>query len=119
MHNENNIERKENFNQVCVWPGTIVGKEKIKEFEEWMLKEFDTRVQYLEEIKTYPDKENGKELKETGDRNDVFFAVHKDDVGNFSVPRLTVGIRWIEDVLAKGNYRNQIYPKRVFDYKIW
>jgi len=119
MDKQNNIERKENYTQVCIWPATIIGKSNIEEFEDFMLKEFDTRVQYLEEIKTYPDKEKGKEVEGTGERNDVFFAVHKEDIGKFSVPRLTVGIRWIEDVLAKGNYRNQIYPKRVFDYKIW
>jgi hypothetical protein len=114
-----NIERKENFNQVCVWPGTIVGQDKIQDFEKFMLEEFDTRVQYLEEIKTYPDKENGKDVEGTGGRNDVFFAVYKEDTGKFAVPRLKMGIRWIEDVLDKGNYRDKIYPERVFDYKTW
>ena len=119
MDKQNNIERKENYNQVCVWPGTIVGQEKIEEFQDFMLKEFNTRVQYLEEIKTFPDQRNGKNVEGTGERNDVFFAVHQEDIGKFSVPRLMVGIRWIEDVLANGNYKNKIYPERVFDYKTW
>jgi len=114
-----NIQKNEGFSQVCVWPATLVGENKIKEFEDFMLNEFQTRVQYLEEIETYPDTINGIIVEETGGRNDVFFAVHDEDLGKFSVPRLSVGIRWIEDVLAKGNYRNIIYPERVFDYCTW
>jgi len=117
--NIENIKIEERFSQVCVWPSTIVGKEKIKDFEEFMMKEFKTRVQYLEEIKTFPDKVNGKSDPETGGRNDVFFAVHDEDVGKFAIPRLAVGIRWIEDVLSKVNYNQKIYPKRVFDYMTW
>lgn len=119
MDKQNNIERKENYNQVCVWPGTIVGKDKIEDFEKFILEEFKTRIQYLEEISTNPDIENGTEVEGTGGRNDVFFAVHSEDVANFSVPRLRLGIRWIEDVLDKGNYRQKVYPKRVFEYKTW
>jgi hypothetical protein len=111
----NNPERKENFSQVCVWPATLVGQDKISEFEKFMLDEFKVRIQYLEEIQTFPD----KGVEESGGRNDVFFAVHNDDIGHFSVPRLAAGIRWIEDVLSKDNYRNKIYPRRVFDYKTW
>mgnify|MGYP001767237279 CR=1 FL=1 len=116
---DKNIERKDDYNQVCIWPGTIVGQDKIQDFEKFMLEEFDTRVQYLEEIKTYPDKENGKDVEGTGGRNDVFFAVYKEDTGKFAVPRLKMGIRWIEDVLDKGNYRDKIYPERVHEYKTW
>ena len=110
----NNIPRNEKFTQVCVWPGTLVDG-KIEEFEEFMFKEFGSRVQYLEEIKTLPD----KGVDGTGDRNDLFFAVHEEDVGKFAIPRLQMGIRWIEDVLAKGNYTNKIYPKRVFIFTPW
>lgn len=110
-----NVKRLEQFSQVCIWPATIVGEDKIEEFEKFMLDNFGTRVQYLEEIETFPD----KGVKESGGRNDVFFAVHNDDIGKFAVPRLSAGIRWIEDVLDKGNYRNRIYPERVFKYKTW
>jgi len=110
-----NIDKKENYNQVCIWPGTLVGQDKIEEFEKFMADEFGTKVQYLEEIETYPDKDDPT----TGGRNDLFFAIHNDDVGKFSIPRLKAGIRWIEDVLSKTNYRNKIYPKRVFEYKTW
>lgn len=110
----NNPKRKENFNQVCVWPATIVGQ-KIEDFEKFMLENFGARIQYLEEIQTFPD----KGVEESGGRNDVFFAVHDEDIPKFAVPRLAVGIKWIEDVLDKRNYRNRIYPERVFKYKTW
>jgi hypothetical protein len=119
MNLTENVERKKDFTQVCVWPGTLIKEEEIKDFEEWILNEFKTRVQYLETIETEPDTKNGKAIEGTGGRHDVFFAIHKEDIGKFSVPRLSVGIRWVEDVLAKGNYRYKIYPKRVFKYKTW
>ena len=116
---EKNIERKENYSQVCVWPGTLLNENEIPEFEKWILDQFGTRVQFLETIVTKPDKENGKAVEGTGGRHDVFFAVHKDDINKFAVPRLSVGIRWIEDVLDKNNYRCKIYPQRVNEYKNW
>jgi hypothetical protein len=103
---------KECFKQVCVWPGCIVG-EKVTEFESFMKENFGCRIQYLEEIKTFPG--DGGE----GGRNDLFFAVHNDDIGKFAVSRLQAGIRWIEDVLSTENYHDKIYPERVFKYKCW
>jgi len=115
-----NIERKKGFTQVCVWPGTIVGEEKISEFTDWMKEEFNVNVQYLEEIKTNQDvDEFGNPIAGTGDRNDVFFAVKNEDVEKFAIPRLKMGIRWIEDVLSSTNYKSAIYPSRVYDYKSW
>jgi len=117
--NLENVKLQEGFKQVCVWPGCLVGEDKVNEFIEFMLKEFKTKIQFLEEIKTKPDTKHGRQVEGTGNRNDLFFAVHNEDVGKFAVPRLSVGIRWIEDVLAKGNYTSKIYPKRVFDYCCW
>ena len=115
-----NTELQKEFEQVCVWPGTVVGKEKIEDFERFIEDIFKTRIQYLEEISTFPDTDStGKVDSETGGRNDVFFAIHNEDVGKFAVPRLQYGIRWIEDVLAEGNYTSKIYPTRVFDYCCW
>lgn len=117
-----NIELQEGFTQVCIWPGTIVcDKEHTSEdFIKFMKDQFNTRIQYLEEITTNPDIDiNGQIVEGTGGRNDVFFGVHKDSVMKFAVPRLTTGIRWIEDVLAKENYNSPIYPKRVFGYVKW
>jgi len=120
------VKLKENYSQVCVWPSCIIvqdekqKEEAIENFEKLMLDKLDTRVQYLEEIKTKPDTDSfGNPVKDTGGRNDVFFAVHNDDIGKFAIPRLSIGIRWIEDVLAVDNYRIHIYPDHVYNYVSW
>ena len=113
-----NVILKDGFSQVCVWPGTVAGADKIDEFEKFIAEEFDgVRVQYLEEIETYPSVKNGKIVEGTGGRSDLFFAVHSDDIGKFAVPRLEVGIRWIEDVYGNGG--GDLYPERVAEYKTW
>ena len=113
------VDRKQDFNQVCIWEGTLVGKEKVEEFEKFMQAEVGVRVQYLEEYKTNadPDDHSG----ETGGRNDIVFAVFKEDVGKFAIPKLQMGIRWIEDVLdnAKNNGYLSIYPEYLKDYRTW
>jgi len=114
-----NIKRKKDFVQVCVWTACVVGVDKVDEFVELMSNHFGVRVQYLEEIKTGPDTVDGTIVPETGNRNDLFFAVHKDDINKFAIKRMEVGIRWIEDVLSINNYRCAIYPERVHDYKSW
>lgn len=119
-----NVELKENFSQVCVWPGCGVLKceepHTIEEFEKLMMERMKTRVQYLEEIETKPDTDStGSPVPGTGGRIDLFFAVHNEDIGHFAIPRMTVGIRWIEDVLSSCNYHSRIYPERVFDYCSW
>lgn len=117
---------KKHFSQVCVWPGCLVKNAKKggrsfteEEFEAFMKTAFGVRVKYLEEIKTLPDMKDGVSVKGTGKRNDLFFAVHDADVMVFSVARMQVGIRWIEDVLSVANYRDRIYPERVFEYCSW
>lgn len=114
---QTNVERKEGFVQVCVWPGVVLNGKTPADFEAFILKELGTRVQYLEEIKTKPDTdEYGVAVPGTGDRNDIFFAVHNDDVMKFAVPRLAYGIRWLEDAIAKINGGNRLYPARVKKY---
>ena len=105
------------YNQVCVWPGTLVGAERLKEFEEFMAIRFDVRVLYLEEVTTAPDYRNGYPVEDTGGRNDVFFAVHDDDIAKFAVARVSYGIRWIEDVYANGG--GALYPERIAEYQTW
>lgn len=119
--NTENVKLNENFTQVCVWPGTVVGAEKLVEFIDGMFEYFNTRVQYLEEIKTNPDLDTfGNKVEDTGGRNDLFFAVHQDDVLKFATPRrLSVGIRWVEDVMSESNQSSHLYPKRVKDYCSW
>lgn len=119
------IPRNEGFTQVYVWPGTIVTAEKVDQFVAWMQDEFGVRVQYLEEIQTGPDFDNPL----TGGRNDVIFAVHKGDIAKFAVPRLSVGIRWVEDVLDNEYRHNMnasparpfhsIYPAHIKEYRTW
>jgi len=117
--NMENVQKRESYNQVCIIHGLILKDDEEKDFEEEIKKVFDTRIQFLETIKTSPNLDNGELVEGTGGRHDVFFAVYNDDVGKFAVPRLANGIRWIEDVLAECNYRSPIYPKRVFDYCTW
>lgn len=112
-----NVELNPNFRQVCVWPGTVVGLDRVSDFEQWALETFGARVQYLEEVKTAPDFENGYPVEDTGGRNDLLFAVHNDDVMKFAVPRLAYGMRWLEDVY--GNHQGSLYPERVSQYQCW
>jgi len=114
-----NVEKKEGYNQVCVWPGTVLGESTPADFEKWLKDEFGVEGQYLEEIETSPDMENGKPVSNTGGRSDLFFAIHDEDVDKFVLPKLRIGARWVEDVLADVNYTSPIYPKRVFDYCSW
>lgn len=119
-------QRRDGFTQVCVWPGTILNEagapaspEDAERFEALMLRHFSTRVQYLEEVKTGPDVENGHPVEGAGGRNDLLFAVHGDDIGRFAVPRLMAGIRWIEDALAPHNSSAHLYPERLRGYVSW
>lgn len=118
MEDRKNAERREGHTQVCLWPGTVVGPDKAADFEQAMLEEFGARVQYLEEVRTFPDV--GDDLGPvpgTGGRSDLLFAVHRDDVAGFAVPRLLQGIRWIEDVY--GNGHGAMYPTRIAEYRSW
>lgn len=117
-----NVERKPNYTQVCVWEGTTLGDKTPEYFEEWMASQdgFQTRIQFLEIIETFPDQDKkGNCVERSGGRSDLFFAVHQDDIAKFAVPRLMAGIRWIDDVLSSVNYRSPIYPNRVREYRSW
>lgn len=103
---------KNKFTQLCVWPGCTVGEKKVRKFENLMLDEFNARVKYASEIKTKPDFDNdGNPVPETGDRNDLLFYIHTDDIGHFAIKRLSLGIRWWEDVRDNGG--NKLYSKSV------
>ena len=108
-----NVTKNEGFSQVCVWPGTIIGVENIETFTAFAADTWGIRIQYLEEIETYPNS-NGP-----GNRNDAFFAIHNDDVEMFAIPRLQYGLRWIEDAVSIVNGGNTLYPPRVLDYCEW
>jgi hypothetical protein len=112
-----NVVLNEGFKQVCVWPAVVVGEDKVDDFVQWFKDEFETRVQFLEEVETKPDTLASGPIPGTGGRHDVFFAVHTDDIGRFAVPRLSVGIRWIEDVFLNGH--GGLYDDRFAAYKSW
>ena len=100
-----------NYNQLCVLPGTIVGPEEIKDFEAFFLDDLGVRVKYECEIKTLPDiQSDGNKVEDTGGRNDLFFYIHDDDIQDFAVRRLKMGIRWWEDVI-KYNDNDHMYSQ--------
>lgn len=115
-----NVKKNKEYSQVCVWPGVLLEEKDVADFEEQFLKQLDTRIQYLETIKTKPDQnESGSIIEGTGGRSDVFFAVHDADIRKFAILRLEFNIHWLEDILAPINYRSPIYPERVRDYQTW
>ena len=108
------VKLNEGFDLVCVWPATLVDKEQISEFEDWFKNEFGIECQYLEEVKTFPDRdEDGNIVEDTGGRNDVFFAIKNEDVPKFAIKRLGYGIRWAEDAVPQDE---NIYPEYVKEY---
>jgi len=110
------------YSQVAIWGSTVVGKDKSKEFEDFMKSEYGVRVKYLEEIKTFPDRDqNGSNIEGTGGRNDVFFSVHEADIPKFAVKRFTMDppVRWIEDVIANQSEPLTMYPDSVKEYRTW
>jgi hypothetical protein len=113
-----NVKLNEGFSQVCVWPGTVVQPNEVDLLVDYFKDQMDCRVQYLETIVTAPDRNNrGGTISNTGGRHDVLIAVHNDDVSKFAVPRLMLGIRWLEDIY--GNDHGNLYPARVVDYMSW
>ena len=103
---------KNQFNQLCVWPGTVVGDSKKvqKDFVKFFKDELGVTVKYETEVKTLPDT---PECTKTGGRNDLFFYIADDDIMKFAVPRLSMGIKWYEDVLDNGG--GKLYPTEVLE----
>lgn len=86
----------EDFHQICVWTGVTLGDLTPEEFEQFMQDEFEVRTQFKEVAIT-----NGSaERDEIGGRSDLIFAIHDNDISQFAIARLAVGIRWWEDVVS-------------------
>lgn len=101
----------QNYTQLCVWPGTVLGDNTIQDLENFFLEDMKTRIKYHTEVKTLPDVDSaGNQIPETGGRNDLFFYVHSEDIANFAIPRLQMGIRWWEDVI-KYNDNSHLYTE--------
>ena len=101
---------KNQFNQLCVLQGCLMPEGGAKELESFFKDEMGVTVKFETEVKTLPDT---PECTETGGRNDVFFYIADDDISKFAVPRLSMGIRWYEDVLSNGG--GKLYPTEVLE----
>lgn len=78
----------ENYNQLVIWLGTIVGEENIDEFEKFFKEEFGFRVKYHSEFKLLNENQN----------NCVLFYIHNEDISKFSLFRIqTNDMKWFED----------------------
>ena len=113
MSNEyKKVEDKKNdkFNQLCVLEGTLFPEGGVEEFHQFFKDEMGVRVKFENQVKTLPDT---PECTKTGGRNDLFFYIHDDDIGKFAVPRLSMGIKWWEDVLGNGN--GKLYDEDVLN----
>lgn len=104
------------FTQAVLWPGCILPAAQVPEFEEFILKELGARAKFIGSYKTLPDAE-----PDSGGREDVLFYVHEEDISGFSVKRLALGMRWVEDVLDNEKRRNEgtIYVQEIHDLYSW
>ena len=76
-------ERSDGYNQVCVWPATIVPDNEVEEFETWFMNEFNTRVQFLETILTAPDIKDGSPVPDSGGRSNGEWSIYPDHVSDY------------------------------------
>ena len=102
---------KNQFNQLCVLQGCLMPEGGAKELESFFKDEMGVTVKFETEVKTLPDP--GDLGMKTGGRNDVFFYIADDDIMKFAVPRLSMGIKWWEDVLGNGN--GKLYPEEILE----
>jgi len=115
MGDPRTVPRKEHYSQVCVWPDTYLDNDdesqdiRVQLFEDHMDHAFDIRVQFLEEFMTSDDPP----------RFALIFAVHHDDLAKFALPRLSCGIRWVEDATDTLNRGGFNYPERIREYRSW
>ncbi|MBD5589116.1 hypothetical protein [Clostridium botulinum] len=98
------------FNQLCVLQGVTLGDNPIDEFINLMETELNTRAKFCEEVIT----QGSVERQEEGGRHDLLFYVHDDDISHFAIKRLSMGIRWWEDVVSY-NDNSYLYSNEVLD----
>jgi hypothetical protein len=110
------IKSKSDYTVVAVWPATILNgdnpttEKEVAEFEAFFMEQFGVRVQYLEEFKTLPSFSVDGEMISPGQRNEVVFAIHFEDVRKLVMPRLALKFHWMEDALV---IYERIYPKEI------
>jgi len=104
------------YKQLCVWPSALLDGSTIEDFVQFFKDELGVRVQFEAEIKTLPDlDEDENPISDTGGRTDIFFYIHEDDTHKFAIPRLTLGIRWWEDVIKYNNNSSHLYSKEFIE----
>lgn len=94
----NNNTNETKFEQVCVWPFTLCEQNEAEAFTAFFADKFGVKVKFIGENKV-----NDKQT-------DVLFYIASDDIGKFAVPRLQIGIRWLEDVVANAEANSAFYP---------
>ena len=103
-----------NYKYIMVAPACYLGEDKPEDFERVFLK-IDTRIRFLEEVVTIPDKdENGNNIEGTGGRRDILFAVHKDDVNDFMPLRFALTVYPWNDWI-KYNRHSKEYSKEILE----
>ena len=108
----------DNYTQLCVWPATALKEGDEPALVNFFKEKMNTRIKFAQVALTLPDKHMGEPVPDTGNRSDVLFWVHSDDIMKFAMPRLSMGIRWWEDVLDNEVQRNghvAIYPKELLE----
>ena len=105
------IELDPNYYQLCVLEGILSDSGDGTDIIPLIEKEFNVKLKYADYVTTVKNK-NGP-----GGRHDLLFFIKTSDIARFAIPRLSLGIRWWEDVLGNGhgiNYTKDIinkYPK--------
>ena len=115
MGHPRTVPRKEHYSQVCVWPDTYLDNDdepqdtRVQLFVDHMKQSYDIRIQFLEEFMTSGDPPKFA----------LIFAVHQEDLPKFAMPRLQLGIRWVEDATDPGNSGGFNYHERLCEYRSW
>ena len=98
-----------NYKQLCVLQGCIFGDDTKEDFEKHFL-DLGFRVKFAEQVIT-----NGSvERNEEGGRSDILFYIHNDDIEKFAIPRLSMDIRWWEDVVSYNN-NSYLYSEEILE----
>lgn len=104
------ITATDNYTQLCVMEATNLGNQTPKDFEAFIAEELKAKAKFAEVVTTLPDRSINGNVPGTGGREDLFFFIHKDDIGNFAVPRFRYNIRWWEDC-DRSLYSQEILEK--------
>lgn len=98
----NTTDTQNEYQQVVVWPSTLLGDASPEDFAKWIETEFNgTRIK------------DAIEYKVNNTRTDLVFRVSAKDIPKFAVARLSYGMRWLEDVMNNDNcYRPPLGYKR-------